>query len=139
MLVADTLAVDAEATAQCRDHIRSERLGHEPAGTPTNEAQLNVLRNVTPDLAEAEIEGKNTIACTHCGSAICSSTDNWRQKTARRDSDLATYLDGLGVWVPARAPEALHFVEFFCPGCATLLDTEIVRPVVNQNTMREAS
>ena len=139
VLIPETLTVDAAATEQCRDHIRSERLGHKPSGTPNNDTHLKVLRNITTDLVEAEIDGKNQITCTHCGSAICLGTDNWRQKTAQRENDLATYLDGLGVWVPSREREALRFIEFFCPGCAMLLDTEIVRPGVQHNRMREAS
>ncbi len=45
-----------------------------------------------------------------------------------------------GSWVQSRTPEALRFIELFCPDCGTLLDTEVVRLVVaDDRTQRPAS
>ena len=138
VLEPNTQTLDIEGTEQCRHHLRCARLGDEPSCKPDDSPALNVIRHITPDLAELNADGKNEIGCIHCGTNICSATDNWRTKAAQRDNDLASYLEKLGVWVQSRTPEPLRFVELFCPGCATLLDTEIVRPEIEQATVRES-
>lgn len=134
-----TQVLDATATAQCRDQIRHERLGRKPSAKANSGTTREILRYITLDLVELNVDGKKQIGCIHCGTSICSVRDNWRNETKRRESDLTSYLDNLGVWVQSRAPEPLRFVEFFCPGCATLLDTEVVRPDIEQQQIREAS
>ena len=123
-----TQAVDGPATERCRDALRLERLGQESSREPINDIPVDVLRHVTPDLGELNIDSKVQIGCIRCGTALCAPGADWRAKAPQRDSDLTSYLDALGIWVQSRAPEALRFVEFFCPGCGTVLDTEVVRP-----------
>ena len=114
--------VDAEATDARRTDLRQERLG---GHTPKRETHIRHQIASTPyRIAEyLQVErsnGRAAIQCTWCGEHICSADHHWKDHAVMRRSSPAQA-------GPLRVDSARFFLlEFFCPGCATALDVDIV-------------
>jgi len=68
-----------------------------------------------------------TIACRKCGEEICDADANYKEHAAIRTGPIT---DAGPVFTPPekiydRDPD-IEFRQFFCPGCAVLLDYEVV-------------
>jgi len=61
--------------------------------------------------------------CGHCGQSLGS--ENWKDGVHRRSSDLAEQLAEFGIRVKARSAPRMLLYEWSCPGCATLLETNV--------------
>lgn len=59
-------------------------------------------------------------ACAACGHVLGPAADPWKHHAIRRETPLAT-AGGHG-W--DTGDDAVLLRQFFCPGCAALLDTE---------------
>jgi N-methylhydantoinase B len=111
--------VDAGATDRARAQIRRERIGAPPAREP-DLARVPAGQRVTDVV---EIRGGSS-CCVGCGYELGPADRNYKLGAVRRESPLtaanphvrdpSTYVDN-----------EVTFREFFCPGCARLLATEI--------------
>jgi N-methylhydantoinase B len=133
VLSADGLAVDAEATERRRAELRRERC----AGA-TSRRQLRNAEMAEPDYHSADgsvwiheylevILPAAVIACYKCGHIYCSVEDNYKLYALERDEQVVTA--GKEMNNPADyVDDAFVWRRYFCPGCYTLVETEIARP-----------
>jgi acetone carboxylase gamma subunit len=69
-------------------------------------------------------------SCHDCGQDLGSATDNYKAATLIRDRDPRE------IWQPmvsekfnfSYSPGWMRLVEFYCPGCALLMDVEVLPP-----------
>jgi N-methylhydantoinase B len=104
---------DAEETDRRRAAIRAERLGREPtAPAPAaGDRRMPLLRR-----------GSGEIACGCCDEPLGSA---WRENAALREIPLSERLAEMGLFAQRRDDPVLVLREFFCPGCATCLHTQV--------------
>ena len=110
--------VDAAASAARRAEIRASRLGRpvavtERAAVPESGRPLGEYLQQCGDGNDAWIQ------CTWCGERLGAADTPWKLQSQRRErpaSDAGPQRD---------AASAIVLREFCCPGCATLLDTEV--------------
>lgn len=111
--------VDEGETSRSRARIRSERLGRDPQTHPEPMVEYR------SPLRLKEGDGARTFVCNHCGHEICDASDNWKEHTAARSWPLEERARHLGTHVRPRRDPAMVMWEFYCPGCATLLEANI--------------
>ena len=128
VLPADSLVVDAEATAACRNALRDERrraAGATPVAAP---AAWDPAREGVR-LGEAlfyDLAGGAPVYRCRCGHVLGSAEGSYKQLTA-----LARFpVQRIGPDVNPHRVNGARFElrEFYCPACFTLLETEIARP-----------
>ncbi len=123
-------AVDAAATATRRAEIRAERLG----GAPPN--QISERDGVR--LTETLILDGDRIVCRMCGHGVGGLDAPYKTGLTRRDRPVTAA--GPLIDEPSHFIDAeLQFREFSCPGCGTLVETEVARagdPVLNEIELR---
>jgi N-methylhydantoinase B len=114
--------VDVEATYKQRWALRKDRLGGRPPRVDTAkraDIPLTGMR-LNEYLQMWDSGGKAFLQCTWCGEAICPPTANWKDHVVRRKISVA---EG----GPLRRESGLYLMwQFFCPGCGTLLDSNVV-------------
>jgi N-methylhydantoinase B len=121
-------SLDAEATRQRRDELRRERLAAAgvqrdlatPDGSPLG-GDLVIGEDIWVD------RGAAAYRCAHCGTELGALSEHPKQRMATRDRPLEDI--GIRFHDPATyVDDEIVFREFFCPGCATRLATEVCRP-----------
>lgn len=66
--------------------------------------------------------GKSVVKCEKCDTVICESGSNWKENVPY------TYREP-AVWHRQAEKEIWNrYKEYYCPGCATLLEVNIVLP-----------
>jgi N-methylhydantoinase B len=114
-VVLDGESVDAGATRLRRGELRAERIGREPAVLERAEVARTGMR-----LSEyLQRSGAGATQCTWCGAEVAPANADWKDHAVLRRIPV----ERAG---PHRAASGEFFlVEACCPGCATLLDTEL--------------
>jgi N-methylhydantoinase B len=107
--------VDENTTERRRGELRAERLGREPERTPEP-----MLEYRSPLLVR-----DGSFGCGHCDHDLGPSAGNWKDAAATRAWPLAERAPYLGIYVRPRRDPAMWLWEFYCPGCATLLEANI--------------
>jgi len=77
-------------------------------------------RWISPAVRLVQADGRDTCACAACGHVLGPADTPWKHGARRRETPLARA--GGPAWDTGDAAVVLR--EFFCPGCAVLLDTE---------------
>jgi N-methylhydantoinase B len=119
-----------DSTSIQRDRLRCARLlGEEPRAIEPQDGGVWVTECLVRDAI-----GAGRISCRYCGEDICEVSDSYKEHAIQRRSDLlgavalmpdtATYVDA-----------EFEFREFYCPGCATLIETEIA--LVGDSLLRD--
>ncbi len=133
-------SVDHKATAARRRRLRAARL----KGSATPSGRKWTKRKTAPrrgrpilrfheSLEAVEYAGGRLgIACNRCGHAMGPATGNYKDHAVRRlrDKDAVT-----GLPLPGGRKALGHFMEYYCPGCATLLDVEVHCPSLEDKKM----
>lgn len=110
-------AVDEAATEAERGRLRAERLdGRAPERAPGAQDGEWVPALVLADGA---------LHCGHCEHELGPVSGNWRDGALERHFDAAERLASLGVRVKQRAQPKMILHEWACPGCGTLLETNL--------------
>ena len=125
-----TLAVDVAATAARRQAIRAQRLQESAPVRPTANRErrtANGERMVFFRIGEAmqvvEHQGERLIRCTRCGHAYGPAEEDPRQGAVLREGPIAA-----ANAINRHSPLAdIVLREFFCPGCGTLMSTDVAR------------
>jgi N-methylhydantoinase B/oxoprolinase/acetone carboxylase alpha subunit len=121
----DRAGLDPAATTARRAALRRERLdGARPVrpgqGGGTAEGG-QVLHPVADTVEAAALDGRRLLRCGQCRYVLGDYTDDYKQGTVYRDAPLTaeTPLNNL-----CRL-DTYVFRQFFCPGCGTLLITDV--------------
>ncbi|MCA1844571.1 MAG: hypothetical protein LC792_15540, partial [Actinobacteria bacterium] len=112
-------AVDGPATERRRAEIRTARLGAEPARTV---APVDGWR---PALRAQPVNGGAVITCGHCGQELAASGADWKEAASVRSHEAGARLAELGCEVRSRQDPAFLLYEWYCPGCASLLEANL--------------
>jgi N-methylhydantoinase B len=107
---------DPAGTQAERLRIRQQRLGGRlPEGRREGDARTRYRIGEYLQLDESGL----TVECVWCGHALCGADDRWKDYAVERISPPS-------VGGPFRVKEGrFHLLEFFCPGCATVLDVDV--------------
>jgi len=78
---------------------------------------------------EVELETETWI-CARCDERIADAADNYKTgcRVAERDPTEVHKPELDGEYTFAPDPEWCRIVEFYCPGCGTMLETEYLPP-----------
>jgi N-methylhydantoinase B len=115
-------SVDYDATIERRAALRSERLGGVKPKCDTRERSA-ITRTPYRISEYLQLSGPGqgaAVQCTWCGTGICPSQSNWKDHAVVRKSS------------PSKAGSfrvdsgKFFLLEFFCPGCGTVLDVDVV-------------
>jgi N-methylhydantoinase B len=106
---------DAQATAARRLEIRQERLG---GGDPVPPAEIGPTDARISESLQRASDGSTQ--CRRCGAGVAPPQSDWKEHCVLRRLPI----EEAG---PLRTPAGEFFlVEACCPGCAALLDTDVV-------------
>lgn len=116
VVLTETGAADEDATARRRLEIRAERLGRAvPAELGVRQQVSDSGRPIGADLQHVD----DAVQCRWCGHAFATRNGHWKDQAERREHDTTA---------AGRFRESVDGMvarQFFCPTCATLLDTEV--------------
>jgi len=79
---------------------------------------------ILPGVAILEGENGPVSACVACGHSLGAASGDWKAQAVRREVPLAE----AGGKAFDTGFEGVVLRHFYCPGCATLLDTETATP-----------
>jgi N-methylhydantoinase B len=109
--------VDAVATAGRRAVIRQGRLGKAVA------EHLAVRKDVADSgrsIGEYLQQASNGIQCTWCGEVVAAGGERWKDRAVRKEVSL------LEAGRFRESVDGMVLRQFYCPNCATILDSEVV-------------
>jgi hypothetical protein len=124
---------DAEATADLRDRLRSERLeaARAPEAMPDRTGPFDVIVDVAEALAVANVDGQPMIVCTRGdGAVLCSLDENYKDHVAQLDTSLPEINPDVYTDASQDTDADVVYRQYICPVTGTLLDNEL--------TIREA-
>lgn len=111
-------SADREATERERVKIRTARLdGKEPKQIEPTDGER---------VAEYLLLDGEELRCRMCSESICQKGDNYKEHTIQRNlsvQDAGPLFPDPQIYVDA----PIEFRQFSCPGCGTLIETEIAR------------
>jgi N-methylhydantoinase B len=119
-------AVDEDATAALRSELREARAGGPASGVAGLGDDWKTIGNSLA-LLVLERSGEQHFACRRCRTDLGPTDANFKQRCTAREVDPAE----LGPLYPVAddyVDEALVVRQSICPGCLTLLDSEICHP-----------
>ena len=82
-------------------------------------------------LAAVADGSRYVVQCQRCGHAFCDVADNYKQYAPRRQRALEELAGGP---LPSGEPYQGYLLEYACPGCATLLQVDLVCPALDDDT-----
>jgi N-methylhydantoinase B len=115
--------VDDTATAKARDKIRSKRVGRVSRKRGPQWSAANGGTAVSKHLV---LQSDNQLACTNCGHVLGSALKNYKEFLVRKDSDIRE-ANRLIVKSTTFIDSKMQFRQYFCPACATQIETEVIR------------
>ena len=122
--------VDREATAAAREALRAARRAR--ASFPAREVDpprgAKLAGRLSACVEVVRAAGVLVARCSGCGAGLGRAPAGWKQGAGVAESMLGTsgYTERTGAWAPLRSGEAVVLLEYVCPGCARLLETEVV-------------
>lgn len=124
--------VDEAETVKLRKQMRTDRLATAQPVSPGN-VRGSLASNARPvmrihECLDVVADGdKFTVCCRSCSQDLGAATGNYKNAAVYR----AIPKDQLTELPPPGGRTSLGaYVEYFCPGCATLLDVEVACPSV---------
>ena len=116
--------IDRQATEERRSQMRRDRLigrGRQLATLRSTSA-----RQVTEGLLLGEDNGKRVLACRKCRGILCDVGENYKQHCLSLSKPVTSA--NPHILDPRQyIEEDVVLLEFICPGCGLLLQTEILR------------
>ena len=119
---ADHQHIDLEATRARRAELRAQQLGGKrPKCEACDRAEIPRTPYRICEYLQISGSGRQAfVQCTWCGESICAADSDWKDHAVVRKSRPS-------VAGPLRFDSGrFSLLEFFCPGCATALDVDIV-------------
>jgi hypothetical protein len=127
-------ALDAAATAARREAIRAQRRAGTPAAGSTSAVaggEWRPLLRFHALLAVATDGARFAVQCQRCGHAFCEASDNYKRYAPRQRRPLEELAGGP---LPTGEPYTGYLLEYACPGCASLLQVDLVCPALDDDT-----
>jgi N-methylhydantoinase B/oxoprolinase/acetone carboxylase alpha subunit len=130
VLIQSSLAPDNIATLKRRQEIREERIREGKPFSGATSSLSDAVRKSTnweqivkfhEYLAIARNGKTEAIRCLRCGHLFCPKHDNYKRYALRRERDLFDLAQRL---VPSGESYLGGYLEYYCPGCATLLQVD---------------
>ncbi len=130
VLIQSSLVPDNIATLERRQEIREERIREGKPFSGTTSSLSDAVRKAThweqivrfhEYLAIARNGKTEVIRCLRCGHLFCPKHDNYKLYALRRERDLYDLAQRL---VPSGESYLGGYLEYYCPGCATLLQVD---------------
>jgi len=130
VLIQSSLAPDNIATLKRRQEIREERIREGKPFSGTTSSLSDAVRKSTnweqivrfhEYLAIARNGKTEAIRCLRCGHLFCPKHNNYKLYALRRERDLYELAQRL---VPSGESYLGGYLEYYCPGCATLLQVD---------------
>jgi acetone carboxylase gamma subunit len=130
VLSQNSITSDDTATLKRRQEIRQERIQEsKPFSGQTSSLPDTVSSSTTWEevlkfhehLAIARAGKTEAIRCVRCGHLFCKKHDNYKLYAPRRERDLYDLAQRL---VPSGESYLGGYLEYYCPGCATLLQVD---------------
>jgi N-methylhydantoinase B len=72
-----------------------------------------------------EINDANRLACSRCGRELCDAADNFKEHVPCKVRPIEE-ANPLIVDPKTFIDDEVQFRQYFCPGCATLLENEVI-------------
>jgi acetone carboxylase gamma subunit len=69
-----------------------------------------------------QIDDSEKIRCLKCGRTLCDASENYKEHVPRAE----VWPDEIPGERPHREDTLLVYYEYYCPGCFTLLDVEMM-------------
>lgn len=117
----DKKEIDTPTTRQQRQSIRKIRLNG--ADVKVTEQDFDVKSSdhlINEYLQLVQIEGKTAIQCRWCGETVCRDHKRWKDEVPNKDFSCSKA-------GPLRTETDMFSLrEFYCPSCATILETEVL-------------
>ncbi|MEV4418710.1 hydantoinase B/oxoprolinase family protein [Patulibacter sp. NPDC049589] len=125
--------IDAEATAAARDAIRAERatwtLVSDVHGAAAPVEALAATGGPDAPVHESVVArdagGERVLACRHCGEILCGYRSDYKRSCLMLEAPL-TEIAG-AVDPGPLVDQTVLFRQICCPGCQTMLGTEVFR------------
>jgi N-methylhydantoinase B len=126
----DSPAPDNAATLKRRQEIREERMRESKTFSGATSSLSDAVRastawqqilNFHEYLAIATNGKTEAIRCIRCGHLFCQKHENYKLYALRRERDLYDLAQSL---VPSGESYLGGYLEYYCPGCATLLQVD---------------
>jgi len=126
----DSPVPDNAATLKRRQEIREERMRESKPFSGATSSLSDALRrslawqqilNFHQYLAIATNGKSEAIRCIPCGHLFCQKNENYKLYALRRERDLYDLAQSL---VPSGESYLGGYLEYYCPGCATLLQVD---------------
>jgi N-methylhydantoinase B len=125
-----SLEPDHVATLKRRQEIREERIRESKAFSKATSSLSGAIRKSTgwepvlkfhEYLAVATNGKSEAILCIRCGHLFCQKDENYKLYALRRERDLYDLAQSL---IPSGESYLGGYLEYYCPGCATLLQVD---------------
>ncbi len=116
-------AVDQDATEECRQAIRSQRLEDARVNTEAADATTaptTVVATIGENLEIVDGDGRQWVRCS-CGHVFGPSDENWKTYAA------SSSLSATEVSPRAKLHDELELRQYVCPSCGRLHSLELVR------------
>jgi len=127
-------SVNSAATEEKRKEIRESRLREgKPASGKISSWQgatgenWRTVRRFHAALEIAAAGGGPAIRCSRCGHLFCKAEENYKLYALHRVVDLNDFMP---YPLPSGEPYYGEYHEYFCPGCATQLQVDLVCPML---------
>jgi len=127
-------SVNSAATEEKRKEIRASRLREgKPASGKISSLQgaagenWRTVRRFHAALEIAADGGDSAIRCSRCGHLFCKADENYKLHALHRVVDLNDFMP---YPLPSGEPYYGEYHEYFCPGCATQLQVDLVCPML---------
>ncbi len=118
----ETKRVDAQASEALRTLLRTERLGHKPLKDFTEESPTFFRA----PLGVFDTPGRREIYCAFCGTDLGMREDEqWKKQTVVRSHELMGTMRRMGIECQGLEGYRRDLVEYICPDCGTMLQTEV--------------
>lgn len=76
-------------------------------------------------LKQVEDEDGEVVTCRNCGEELCPAGENYKEQALAKTmaiEDAGPLLNDPSEYVD----DEMEFRQFYCPGCATLLENEVI-------------
>ena len=132
-------SVNSAATEEKRKEIRASRLREgKPASGKISSLESaagenwRTVRRFHAALEIAADGGDSAIRCSRCGHLFCKADENYKLHALHRVVDLNDFMP---YPLPSGEPYYGEYHEYFCPGCATQLQVDLVCPMLGGETI----